>query len=43
MIAVEQISRGGQQQAAATQEASAAMDQIEKTAQAAKENSTKVA
>ena len=38
MVAVEQISRGGQQQAAATQEASAAMDQIEKTAQAAKEN-----
>ena len=35
MIAVEQISRGGQQQAAATQQASAAMDQIEKTAQAA--------
>ena len=30
MMAVEQISRGGQQQAAATQQASAAFDQIEK-------------
>jgi methyl-accepting chemotaxis protein len=40
MVAVEQISRGGQQQAAATQEASAAMAQIEKTAVAAKENAT---
>jgi methyl-accepting chemotaxis protein len=39
MIAVEQISRGAQQQAAATQEASTSMDQIEKTAQVAKENS----
>jgi methyl-accepting chemotaxis protein len=40
MAAVEQISRGGQQQASATQEASAALDQIEKTARAATENAT---
>jgi methyl-accepting chemotaxis protein len=38
MTAVGQIDRGGQQQAAATQESSAAMRQIEKMAQAAKEN-----
>ncbi len=37
---MEQISRGGQQQASATQEASAALDQIEKTARAATENAT---
>jgi methyl-accepting chemotaxis protein len=35
---VEQISRGGQQQASATQEASAAMGMIEKMARAADEN-----
>jgi methyl-accepting chemotaxis protein len=38
MVAVEQISRGGQQQAAATQEASATTDQIEKGARTAKVN-----
>ena len=32
MTAVDQISRGAQQQAAATQEASAAMNQVERTA-----------
>jgi methyl-accepting chemotaxis protein len=37
MVAVEEISRGGQQQASATQEASAAMDQIEKIARSVKE------
>jgi methyl-accepting chemotaxis protein len=41
MTAVEQISRGGQQQASATQEASAALDQIERMARAAMENATK--
>ena len=41
MTAVEQISRGGQQQAAATQQASAALDQIEKTALAARESAAK--
>jgi methyl-accepting chemotaxis protein len=40
MIAVEQISRGGQQQASATQEASASLDQIEKTARTAEQNAT---
>ena len=40
MVAVEQISRGGQQQAAATQEASAALDQIEKVARSAHQNAT---
>jgi methyl-accepting chemotaxis protein len=41
MVAVEQISRGAHQQAAATQEASTAMDHIAQTAQAAKENAMK--
>ena len=38
MSAVDQISRGAQQQAAATQEASAAMNQVEKTAQSFRES-----
>jgi methyl-accepting chemotaxis protein len=37
MAAVDQISRGAQQQAAATQEASAAMNQIAKSAQTSRE------
>ena len=41
MIAVEQISRGGQQQAAATQQASAAINQIEKMAVTAQESAGK--
>jgi methyl-accepting chemotaxis protein len=41
MGAVGQISRGGQQQAAATQEASASFHQIEEAAQAARENAAR--
>ena len=41
MTAVEQISRGGQQQASATQQASAALDQIEKSATAARDSAGK--
>jgi len=41
MSAVDQISRGGHQQATATQEASVALDQIEKMAQAATDNAGK--
>ena len=41
MGAVGQISRGGQQQAAATQEASASMHQIEKAAQSAREDAAR--
>jgi methyl-accepting chemotaxis protein len=41
MVAVEQIGRGAHQQAAATQEASSAMDHIVQRAQAAKENALK--
>jgi methyl-accepting chemotaxis protein len=41
MAAVEQISQGAHQQAAATQEASAAMDQIVQIAQVARENAAK--
>ena len=41
MVAVEQISKGGQQQASATQQASAAMSQIEKTAILASESAAK--
>jgi methyl-accepting chemotaxis protein len=40
MLAVEQIGRGGQQQASATQEASAALAQIEKMAGEARQRST---
>ena len=38
MVAVEQISRGGQQQSAATQQASSAFDQIDKMAGTARED-----
>ena len=41
MAAVEQISRGGQQQAAATQQASAAINQIENVAATAQESAAK--
>jgi methyl-accepting chemotaxis protein len=40
MAAVDQISRGGHQQAAATQEASAALGQIEKVARSAHQSAT---
>jgi methyl-accepting chemotaxis protein len=40
MAAIDQINRGSQQQAAATQEASAALAQIEKSAQLAKANAS---
>jgi methyl-accepting chemotaxis protein len=41
MTAVEQISKGGQQQASATQQASAAMSQIEKMAMLAQDSAAK--
>ena len=39
MVAVEQISRGAQQQAAATHQASSAVEEMEKTAASARERS----